>query len=148
MGLASGMRTQASRDPQASPAADGTTERVETVAALEQVRERAAAPGPAAPTPSEPGRYLEIQGTGQARVVRLEREITRIGRGLAADLRLDENSVSRRHALLVDGPSGPRILDDRSSNGTFVNGRRVEQVDLSDGDVIVLGRVVLRYLVV
>jgi pSer/pThr/pTyr-binding forkhead associated (FHA) protein len=143
------MSTNASRDPQApvpSAAAEGTTERVETVSALEQVREQAAAAPPGAPAPTEPGRYLEVQGTGKARVVRLEREITRIGRGLAADLRLDENSVSRRHALLVDGPSGPRILDDRSSNGTFVNGRRVEQVDLSDGDVIVLGRVVLRYL--
>jgi pSer/pThr/pTyr-binding forkhead associated (FHA) protein len=149
MVMASSMSTKASRDPQApasSAAAEGTTERVETVSALEQVREQAAAAPSGAPAPTEPGRYLEVQGTGQARVVRLEREITRIGRGLAADLRLDENSVSRRHALLVDGPSGPRVLDDRSSNGTFVNGRRVEQVDLSDGDVIVLGRVVLRYL--
>ena len=143
------MTTRASRDPHASAssaAAEGTTERVETVSALEQVREQGAAAPPGAPAPTAPGRYLEIQGTGEARLVRLEREITRIGRGLAADLRLDENSVSRRHALLVDGPSGPRILDDRSSNGTFVNGRRIEQVDLSDGDVIVLGRVALRYL--
>ena len=143
------MTTRASRDPQASAssaAAEGATERVETVSALEQVREQGAAAPPGAPAPTAPGRYLEIQGTGEARLVRLEREITRIGRGLAADLRLDENSVSRRHALLVDGPSGPRILDDRSSNGTFVNGRRIEQVDLSDGDVIVLGRVALRYL--
>jgi pSer/pThr/pTyr-binding forkhead associated (FHA) protein len=150
MSLASSMTTRASRDTEASAsssaATEGATERVETVSALAQVREHAAAAPAAVPTPTEPGRYLEIQGTGEARLVRLEREITRIGRGLAADLRLDENSVSRRHALLVDGPSGPRILDDRSSNGTFVNGRRVEQADLSDGDVIVLGRVVLRYL--
>ncbi len=47
-----------------------------------------------------------------------------IGRGLSADLHLDENSVSRRHAILVPRPGGARILDDRSSNGTFVNGRR------------------------
>ena len=69
-----------------------------------------------------------------------------IGRGLAADLRLDESSVSRRHAILVPRAAGARILDDRSSNGTFVNGRRVQQADLRSGDVIVLGRVVLRYL--
>jgi pSer/pThr/pTyr-binding forkhead associated (FHA) protein len=69
-----------------------------------------------------------------------------IGRGLAADLRLDESSVSRRHAILVPRPAGARILDDRSSNGTFVNGRRVQQEDLSNGDVLVVGRVVLRYL--
>jgi pSer/pThr/pTyr-binding forkhead associated (FHA) protein len=46
----------------------------------------------------------------------------------------------------VPRPSGARILDDRSSNGTFVNGRRVQQADLSSGDVLVIGRVVLRYL--
>jgi pSer/pThr/pTyr-binding forkhead associated (FHA) protein len=70
----------------------------------------------------------------------------RIGRGLTAELHLDESSVSRRHAILLSRPSGARILDDRSSNGTFVNGRRIQQVDLRNGDVIVLGRVVLRYL--
>jgi pSer/pThr/pTyr-binding forkhead associated (FHA) protein len=48
--------------------------------------------------------------------------------------------------VLVPRPGGQRILDDRSSNGTFVNGQRVEQADLHDGDVIALGRVVLRYV--
>ena len=43
-------------------------------------------------------------------------------------------------------PRGARILDDRSSNGTFVNGRRVQQSELRNGDVIVLGRAVLRYV--
>jgi len=70
----------------------------------------------------------------------------RIGRGLSAELHLDDASVSRRHAILVPRPTGARILDDRSSNGTFVNGRRVQQADLQNGDVIVIGRVVLRYL--
>ena len=72
--------------------------------------------------------------------------MTHVGRGLAADLRLDEDSVSRRHAILLQRRAGVRVLDDRSSNGTFVNGRRVVEADLSDGDVLVLGRIVLRYL--
>jgi pSer/pThr/pTyr-binding forkhead associated (FHA) protein len=38
------------------------------------------------------------------------------------------------------------VLDDRSANGTFVNGRRIVQADLQNGDVLVLGRVVMRYL--
>jgi pSer/pThr/pTyr-binding forkhead associated (FHA) protein len=69
-----------------------------------------------------------------------------IGRGLSADLHLDESSVSRRHAILVPRPTGARVLDDRSSNGTFVNGRRIQQAELANGDVIMLGRVMLRYL--
>ena len=98
--------------------------------------------------PTEPGRYIEVQGPGETLLIALDRDVMHIGRGLAADLRLDENSVSRRHAILVHRPSGARILDDRSSNGTFVNGRRIVQADLENGDVLMLGRVVLRYLTV
>jgi pSer/pThr/pTyr-binding forkhead associated (FHA) protein len=130
-----------------TPAAEGTTERVDAISALDDRVRREATPSTASvPQPLEPGRYLEVQGQGDSVLVRLEREVTRIGRGLAADLRLDENSVSRRHAMLVHDTDGARILDDRSSNGTFVNGERVKQAALANGDVVMLGRVVLRYL--
>jgi pSer/pThr/pTyr-binding forkhead associated (FHA) protein len=131
-----------------SPAAEGITERVDAVSCLDERVRRDATPVAETPAPQalESGRYLEVQGPGETLLVRLERDVTRIGRGLAADVRLDENSVSRRHAMLVHGPFGARVLDDRSSNGTFVNGRRVEQADLTHGDVLMLGRVALRYL--
>ena len=123
-------------------AADGITERFDSLACLdERVRHRATFPEPA-----EPGRYLEVQGADGTLLIPLGGEAMRIGRGLSAELHLDESSVSRRHAILVPRAAGARILDDRSSNGTFVNGRRVQQTDLSNGDVIVLGRVMLRYL--
>jgi pSer/pThr/pTyr-binding forkhead associated (FHA) protein len=125
-----------------SAAADGMTERFDPIACLdERIRQQAALAGPASP-----GRYIEIQGPDQSLQIQLGKDPLHIGRGLAADLRLDESSVSRRHAILVPRPSGARILDDRSSNGTFVNGRRVQQADLCTGDVVVVGRVVLRYL--
>jgi pSer/pThr/pTyr-binding forkhead associated (FHA) protein len=125
------------------PPADGMTERFDPIACLdESMRHRAMTPEPAAP-----GRYIEIQGADRSLLIPLSGgEVMHIGRGLTAELRLDETSVSRRHAILVPRPAGARILDDRSSNGTFVNGRRVQQADLSNGDVIVIGRVVLRYL--
>ena len=128
-----------------SAAAEGITERVDAVSYLdERVRREATR---VAPTQAfEPGRYLEVQGPGETLLVRLESGVTRVGRGLAADVRLDENSVSRRHAMLVHDAEGARVLDDRSSNGTFVNGRRVEQAPLTNGDELTLGRVVLRYL--
>jgi len=94
----------------------------------------------------EPGRYIQVQGSEEALLIPLDTEVMHIGRGLAADLHLDASSVSRRHSILISRPSGARILDDRSFNGTFVNGRRVEQADLKSGDVIVLGQVQLRYL--
>ena len=131
-----------------SAVADGITERVDAVSFLDERVRREAIPvaESRAAQPIEPGRYLEVQGPGETLLVRLERDATRIGRGLAADLRLDENSVSRRHAVLVDDAAGARVLDDRSSNGTFVNGRRVDQAPLAHGDVLMLGRVALRYL--
>ena len=59
----------------------------------------------------------------------------RIGRSAAADLRLDDPSVSRRHALIVsERPKALRVLDDRSLNGVRLNGERIEWARLVDGD--------------
>jgi pSer/pThr/pTyr-binding forkhead associated (FHA) protein len=121
---------------------DQQTERVDPVECLDDSMRHRATPV----QPVGPGRYLEVQGRDQTLLIPLSDEVLHIGRGLAADLRLDESSVSRRHAILVPRSAGARVLDDRSSYGTFVNGRRVQQADLRDGDVIVLGRVMLRYL--
>jgi hypothetical protein len=125
-----------------SSPADQVTERVDAVECLDDRSRARALPA----KPADPGRYVEVQGRDRTVLIPLGAEVVHIGRGLAADLRLDETSVSRRHAILVPRPSGVRILDDRSSFGTFVNGRRVQQAELRDGDVIVLGRVMLRYL--
>jgi hypothetical protein len=66
---------------------------------------------------------------------------TRIGRSVAADIRLDDPSVSRRHALIVSEPGEAlRVLDDRSLNGVFVNGELSEWGKLADGDELAIGR--------
>jgi hypothetical protein len=66
---------------------------------------------------------------------------TRIGRSVTADIRLDDPSVSRRHALVVSEPGEPlRVLDDRSLNGVFVNGDLVEWGKLARGDELAIGR--------
>jgi len=88
----------------------------------------------------QPGEYLCYEENGELRTVALTREWTRIGRSLAADLRFDDPTVSRRHALVVRHPDGVRLLDDRSLNGVFVNGARVEGKALNDGDEIIVGR--------
>ncbi len=93
-----------------------------------------------------PGEYLAYDDTGDIKLAALTREWTRIGRSLAADVRFDEPTVSRRHALIVRQPDGVRVLDDRSLNGVFVNGERVEWRVLQDGDEIVVGRHRLSYL--
>ena len=94
----------------------------------------------------KPGEYLCYEEGGEVRTVTLAREWTRIGRSLAADVRFDDPTVSRRHALIVRQPDGVRVLDDRSLNGVFVNGTRVEGRVLRDGDEIVVGRYRLGFL--
>ena len=61
-------------------------------------------------------------------------------------MRFDDPTVSRRHALIVRHPDGVRVLDDRSLNGVFVNGSRVDGKALSDGDEIIIGRYRLSFL--
>jgi pSer/pThr/pTyr-binding forkhead associated (FHA) protein len=97
---------------------------------------------------TEPGQYLAYKGGDGDDVVAfaLQREWTRIGRSLAADIRFDDPTVSRRHALIVRQPDGLRVLDDRSLNGVFVNGERVEWSTLADGDEVVIGRHHLHFI--
>lgn len=71
----------------------------------------------------------------------LQTEWTHVGRARSADLRLDDPTVSRRHAIVRRKPGGVRILEDRSLNGIWVAGRRViDSVELHDGDPIEIGR--------
>src|SRR4051812_15875465 len=93
-----------------------------------------------------PGKYLAYEDGASHQCVPVQREWTRIGRSLAADVRFDDATVSRRHALIVHQADGTRVLDDRSLNGVYVNGRRVEWSPLKDGDQIVVGRHTLFFL--
>jgi hypothetical protein len=87
-----------------------------------------------------PGRYLALRDQ-KLEIFRLQRGWTRIGRSVAADIRLDDPTVSRRHALIVWEAEKPlRVLDDRSLNGLFVNGESVDWGRLLDGDELTIGR--------
>ena len=123
-------------------AAPPATAIVEALGLLNQRDRRRAVPAELAP----PGQYLALQGFGGTELVAIDRDVTHVGRGLTADLRLDDARVSRRHAIIARRGSTVRVLDDRSANGTFVNGRRIAEADLEDGDVILVGPVVLRYV--
>jgi predicted RNA-binding Zn-ribbon protein involved in translation (DUF1610 family) len=91
---------------------------------------------------SSAGRYLTCrEDDGEIRVFPIESGWTRIGRSATADIRLDDPSVSRRHALIVSElPDSLRVLDDRSLNGVFLNGEIVEWARLADGDELAIGR--------
>jgi len=89
-----------------------------------------------------PGRYLAFRDDeGEIRVFSVSSGWTRIGRSATADIRLDDPSVSRRHALIVsEQPDSLRVLDDRSLNGVFLNGKMVDWGRLADEDELAIGR--------
>ena len=92
------------------------------------------------------GRYLAFQDGEETRLLRLESNITHLGRGLTADLRFEDQRVSRTHAIIVRHGRFSRVLDNRSTGGTYVNGRRVVAGNLQNGDVIRIGPVVMQYV--
>jgi FHA domain/Zinc-ribbon containing domain len=92
------------------------------------------------------GDYLAWETDTGVRVVAVPEGWTRVGRSLAAHVRFDDPTVSRRHALLHRDDGPVRLLDDRSLNGVFVNGERREWHELSDGDEVIIGRFRLYFL--
>ena len=54
--------------------------------------------------------------------------------------------MSRTHALVVLHGRVVRVLDNRSTAGTYVNGRRVVATNIQDGDVIRVGPIVMQYM--
>lgn len=93
----------------------------------------AVAPPVKPPRPSVRARLL---AAGQD--IPLSAPVTLLGRGSEADIRLEDPGVSRRHAEIHLGDV-PEIVDLNSTNGTVVDGRKVQRSVLSDGSVIRLG---------
>lgn len=106
-------------------------------------RRRTVAPG-LAPR----GRYLALQDRSDTRLLRLEKNVNHIGRGHDVDISFDDHRVSRMHAVLVRHGRFFRLLDNRSANGTFVNDRQITATNIENGDLIRIGPVAVRYLVV
>jgi hypothetical protein len=75
----------------------------------------------------------------------LEHPVVTLGRARECDIVVEDPSVSRRHAELRRGPGGFTIVDLQSTNGTQVNGKKVDQAQVEDGDRITLGQTELRF---
>jgi uncharacterized coiled-coil protein SlyX len=93
-----------------------------------------------------PARVL-IRTDGNTDFVHVLGRRTRIGRGPDNELVLDTKHVSRHHAVLLAGPVHTSIEDLNSTNGVFVNNKRVSRQVLKDGDRVTVGKTQFRYTV-
>jgi len=92
-------------------------------------------------SPAERRPYLlMVSGPQLGEIFALEagREIV-LGRDPACDIRLQDTGVSRRHASVLGGPKGARLRDMGSTNGIFVEGLKVADCTLEDGQRIQMG---------
>lgn len=84
----------------------------------------------------KPWKVMDLAGRPQRMMV---------GRAEDCDVRLDSKYVSRHHAILVNKPGSVAIEDLRSSNGIFVNTKKVDHSELRPGDTVAIGNFWLRF---
>src|SRR4051794_29138633 len=70
-----------------------------------------------------------------------------VGRGSDCDIRINDHSVSRRHARIQPGADGYYAVDLQSTNGTFVNDTPASMYKLKDGDYLRIGNCIFRFLI-
>jgi len=85
-----------------------------------------------------------LSGSRAGQRARFDKSLVSVGRHPASDLRFDPDAdldVSTRHAELREADGAWTVFDVQSTNGTFVNGERVAQASLKEGDRLGVGRV-------
>ncbi len=100
------------------------------------------------PGADEPGRLewfggwglLVEKGAQAGRTYRLSEGVTAVGRHLRSGILLDDITVSRRHCRLTAEQDRLTVEDEGSTNGTYVNGARMEESRLQPGDRLMVGR--------
>lgn len=83
-----------------------------------------------------------FRSDGERRSFSMARDMTVVGRREDCDLRIPLGEVSRKHCRIVRDGDSLKLEDLGSSNGTFLNGQRVQEALLSPGDTIQVGPVV------
>ncbi len=87
------------------------------------------------------------QGKEPGRTYEMRKEHISIGRSRESDIFLEDLAVSRLHATIYrDEMGGYRLRDEHSANGTSLNGQRVSESPLQEGDEIQLGQTILAFM--
>ena len=87
-----------------------------------------------------------LSGTLKGKEFRLTKSEYTIGRTHTADIVINEEVVSRQHALIIRKNSEFLLLDLKSSNGIFINNLKMERVGLKNGDIFQIGSCVFQFI--
>jgi two-component system, cell cycle response regulator len=87
-----------------------------------------------------------IYGLELGRKYNLDAPTVMIGRSSKADVQIDQESVSRNHAKIVNTGKSMILRDLGSTNGTYVNDALVDEYVLRDGDFVKIGRTIFKFL--
>ena len=93
----------------------------------------------------EAARLIVSSGRAVVAEVALNRPRMVLGRDDSCDISLDSRYVSRFQNLFLETPEGWMLIDLSSTNGCFVNGRRIREHHLRDGDLIAVGHHQMRF---
>jgi hypothetical protein len=83
---------------------------------------------------------IKSDGFG-SRVIELNLGVTRFGRNPKSDVLIEHPSISARHCEILLADDGVRVRDCDSTNGIFLDGRRIKEAQLSPGQTLVMGEV-------
>ena len=127
------------------------TQQIESIVEIEDViqeidgRMSARIEGQSAPERDRVTRLLIGTLEGQELRFPLFKDRLTIGRTEQNDIQLNAPYVSRRHAVVVTDHATTRVIDWGSKNGVFVNGDRVTEHFLENGDIVTIGTAEFRY---
>jgi chromosome segregation ATPase len=120
----------------------------ETVPPAATAAAATAAPSAAAPSAAAADAVVRllVPVQGDQRVVHMLGRKTSIGRTPDNDLRINQDFISRHHAVILTSSTSAIIEDLNSTNGVMVNGRRVTRQVLNEGDLVTIGKTEFRFV--
>src|SRR3954466_7508298 len=83
-----------------------------------------------------------FRADGERKSFSITRDVTVMGRREDCDFRIPLGDISRKHCRLIKEDEALKIEDLGSSNGSYVNGKRIHEADLQAGDTVQIGPVV------
>ena len=89
---------------------------------------------------------LLVRTSGDSGIVHKLGRRTTIGRTPDNDLHINEDFISRRHAVILASADSAIVEDLNSTNGVYVNGEQVTRRELREGDLLTIGQTSFRYV--